>query len=177
MKLPISGLLRGLAYLTGAMLSINAAAASWHWEQFGASSYSGQISLKDNTGATQTFDRFGGSSSAPLWGAAIVQSPIVLASAVGGGASANIDIRMFRSGIERTKYSCPAGTTWKLFVTPVQMCNPNYAVNLTGIRVWASETATTYTPRLAVHREGTGWTEVINNECGIVQVIQQCEEQ
>lgn len=147
-----------------------AVAAEWHWETFGASGYSGQISLADDQGSALNYQRYDAAGSPSLFGSASVQSPITVI------AGADIQIDIVRSGVQQNKKVCNGASVWKVYVTPATACNSGSGTNIGGIHAWAvSDSATRYTPRLSVYVQGYGWRQITNNSCGNVQTQQLCE--
>lgn len=146
-----------------------AADPSWHWQEFGTSGYSGQIQLKDDTGAAIGYGRYSGAASS-LLGSSSVQSPLMVV------AGADIDIDMVVAGLPVTKKTCTGASTLKVFVTPAAVCYPGVAHNMSGFQAWAENTsATTFTPRLAMNVPGYGWRNIDNSSCGMVQIQQICK--
>lgn len=94
-----------------------AKAADWHWNEYGASSYSGQVALRDDQGASVTYQRYSAGSTPALFGAVSVQSPLMVVA----GNDINFDI--VYSGQAVNKPTCNAPETPRVFVSPVTVCN------------------------------------------------------
>tara|TARA_Y100001951_G_scaffold104220_1_gene115193 strand:+ start:1406 stop:1933 length:528 start_codon:yes stop_codon:yes gene_type:complete len=151
-----------------------AKAADWYWDQYGTDNYTGQITIKDSSGADRTLDRYDSSVAAPLWGASAVQSPIVVAAAAN---TAEMDISMYRTGLVTDKYVCPAGKNWNVSLSITNVCASGVAHDISGVRLsYEDVDATTWKPLMHVHVTGYGWLEVSNSDCGVVEAKQFCTE-
>lgn len=142
---------------------------SWYWESYGTDNFSGQISLRDDQGSALNYQRYSAGGHSSLFGSTSVQAPLTV---VAGGTDVDFDI--VYAGVQQTKKVCTSGS-WKAYVTPVSACNSGSGTNIGGFRAWArSNSATTWTPYLAVWVQGYGWRAVTNSECGMVEIKQVC---
>lgn len=146
-----------------------AKAADWHWNEYGASSYSGQVALRDDQGSSVTYQRYSAGSTPALFGAVSVQSPLMVVA----GNDINFDI--VYSGQAVNKPTCNAPETPRVFVSPVTVCNFGQGNAIAGINAWADQNATQYIPRLAVWIQGYNWRTLDWTECGRVEVKTFCK--
>lgn len=154
------------------LLAANSAfayAADWHWDDFGTSSYSGQISLRDDQGSAVTYQRYSAGNTPALFGAISVQSPLMVVA----GMDINYDIVI--SGTVATLPTCNSPQTAQVYVTPVTVCNFGQGNAIGGINAWADKTATTYTPHVAAWFQGYGWRTLDGTTCGRVKVETFCK--
>lgn len=144
-------------------------AEQWHWEVFGASSYSGQIALRDDLGQSLNYQRFSSAQNPQLFGSMSVQSPITVV------AGSDIDIRVMRAGVAVSKPTCSSPKTPAIFVSPVTVCNFGVGTPMAGINAYAVDNGTTYTPKLDAWFPGYGWRSLEGTNCGRVEVKMLCQ--
>lgn len=161
------------ALMLGALLAACQLATAndqvWHWESFGTDSYSGEITLKDDQGAVINYQRYANGSSAQMFGAASVQSPMVILTA------SSLDVDLVQAGTTVPYPTCTAPETPRIYVTPATVCNSGTGYNLAGIRAYADDTGTAFVPRLQVWIQGYGWQNINNHPCGVVEVKTMCK--
>lgn len=146
---------------------------AWHWDAFGTTSYSGQIALADDQGVN-TYQRFNQAASPSLFGAASVESPLMV---LAGGGGSNVQVDTVRSGIAVPKITCGDTETLEFHGAITGACDSGLANNLQGIYVTATQTATTLTPTAWVFISGSGWKAIATNHpCGVIMSVQQCRK-
>lgn len=148
-----------------------AAPIDWQWNDPGSTGfYSGNISLYGTGGSqTSTFNRYSGGVT-PNMNTDTVSTPPVLLM-----ASMDIDFKIGKSGVAVAKKSCPSPMSLQVYATPVTVCDSGTANNIQGFHVDAVDNGTSFTPRLFIYVAGTGWKQVVNNECGRLEVKQFCQ--
>mgnify|MGYP003630704144 CR=1 FL=1 len=150
-----------------------ASASQWHWESFGNSNYSGEIILQDAQGSAYELQRYDSTSTEPMWGASVVQSPIVVAAT----STSDIDIAAYRTGLVTDKYVCPEGQDWNVSLSVTNICANGVSHDISGVRLsYEDLDETTWKPMMYVHVTGYGWMEVTNSQCGVVEAKQFCSE-
>lgn len=150
----------------------NATANSeWHWERSGTAPYTGSITLHDDTGAAVPYSRLSGVTSAPLAGSTSIISPLAV---VAGGSA--LDIGLYRAGVRVEKTTtCSSGTDWKVYLAITSMCQ-NMAYNISGVRTWAEDHGTEWTPQMSIFSPGWGWMRVTSAlDCAVVEAKQVCQ--
>ncbi|MBC7198380.1 MAG: hypothetical protein H5U32_03925 [Pseudomonas balearica] len=160
--------------LVGFVLSLLSQAAQayaeqWHWEVFGANSYSGQIPLRDDQNQNLNYQRYNSAQNPQLFGSVSVQSPIMVV------AGTDIDIQIVRSGVAVTKPTCNSPKTPAIYVSPVTVCNFGVGTSIAGINAYAVDNGTTYTPKLDAWFQGYGWRSLDGTNCGRVEVKMLCQ--
>lgn len=168
--IPTLGL--ALSLLSQAALAF-AEDSTWHWDQFGTSSYSGSINLRDDTGNVFSYQRYGSGATPSVFGSSSVQSPVLVIA--GGGA--NVQVDTVASGVAIPKITCKAGETLEFHGSITGACNNGTASNMQGIYITAGQNATHLFPYVWIYVEGAGWTQVWGGHaCGMVMAVQQCRK-
>lgn len=141
----------------------------WHWESFGTDSYSGQVDLKDDLGGSVNYQRYNNGSTAQVFGASSVQSPMVILTA------SSLEVDLVQAGTTVPYPTCTSPETPRIYVTPTTVCHNGTGNNLAGIHAYADDTGSAYVPRLQVWVQGYGWQNIDNHPCGVVEVKTMCK--
>lgn len=150
-----------------------AADLDWQWNNAGAAGfYSGSISLNGGAGGSP-FSRYDVGMTPNMTNDTVSTPPVLL---MAGGA--DIDFQISNTGEAITKKACTAPAALEVYATPVSVCYQG-AESVQGFYVGASQTSTTFTPRLYVlvskHLNGI-WREVqAGHACGRLEVKQLCK--
>ncbi|HHK1717141.1 TPA: hypothetical protein ACQQ5N_002926 [Pseudomonas aeruginosa] len=150
-----------------------AADLDWQWNDAGAAGfYSGSINLNGGAGGSP-FSRYDVGMTPNMTNDTVSTPPVLL---MAGGA--DIDFQISNTGVPIDKKECTAPAALEVYATPVSVCYQG-PESVQGFYVGASQTSTTFTPRLyvLVSKEHNGiWREVQEGHaCGRLEVKQFCK--
>lgn len=167
----LRNLLGGLFLLAAFPATTMAVAADvdWQWNDPGSSGfYNGSQTLSNGSG-TSAFSRYAPGSTPNISADTVSQPPVLLI------AGSNIDFDIIQAGTPINKPTCSAPKVPTIYVTAVTVCDYGIGSNIGGFRAYSDETATQFTPRLAIWVQGQGWRNIDNHPCGMVKTETMCK--